>query len=536
MATGAALELANTITVGAEPITSILGTGISNGGALRNISGTNTWGGLITLAGATQINSDAGELILDVAAGNAIAGTADNLTFGGAGNITIKDPSNNTTASLAKIGTGILTLAASSTYSGVTSGSGGWIRATSSTNALGQGALSLGGGNLEIANDTGLALNRNTTLAASGTIRSDRLTSGAGVTHTLGTLGTLGIGVQTLTLETDATVTSGTAGLTFGAVTGTGAATFISNRSATANTLLTLGAITATNFGITVGGSGDTSITGIVGLGSGGLTKTGNGTLTLSAANTYTGTTRISAGTLSISATNNLGIASSAVLLGDALTEGTLSYTGTSVPFTRGFTIGAGGGQLDVTRSGTTLTVSGTGNITGTGLFTVGGLGNVTVSSTISGISGLTMAGSGTLTLSATNTFGGTTTVNSGVLRLGNASALSGSNAVTVAGGTLDNGGFSNSVASFTITGGVFSGTGTLTAGAYSLQGGTISANLGSGTLATLANTTLSGTSAASAVQLNAGTLTLSTTHLRMGTGRVTVAKAATRLLTVSGT
>ncbi|MFN7343607.1 MAG: hypothetical protein ACK5TA_09750, partial [bacterium] len=51
---GAALELSQTnavtpldITVGAEAL-SITGTGISNGGALRNHSGSNTYGGLIT--------------------------------------------------------------------------------------------------------------------------------------------------------------------------------------------------------------------------------------------------------------------------------------------------------------------------------------------------------------------------------------------------------------------------------------------------------------------------------------------------------
>ncbi|NBX29639.1 hypothetical protein EBR04_04185, partial [bacterium] len=173
VATGAALELANGITVGAEPITSLVGTGISSAGALRNVSGTNTWGGLITLGGATRINSDAGELVLDVASGNAIAGTNDNLTFGGAGNITIKDSINDGSATLTKDGAGVLTLAASNTYSGVTTVSAGTLRATTSTNAMGQGTLTLNGGNLELANDTGLNFGRNTTVSTSGTIFSE---------------------------------------------------------------------------------------------------------------------------------------------------------------------------------------------------------------------------------------------------------------------------------------------------------------------------------------------------------------------------
>ena len=42
------------------------GAGISSGGALRNISGNNSYAGLITLGSATRINSDSGTLTLDV--------------------------------------------------------------------------------------------------------------------------------------------------------------------------------------------------------------------------------------------------------------------------------------------------------------------------------------------------------------------------------------------------------------------------------------------------------------------------------------
>ena len=49
---GAALQIQGGITVGAEALT-LNGTGISDGGALRNISGTNTYGGLVTLTAPT---------------------------------------------------------------------------------------------------------------------------------------------------------------------------------------------------------------------------------------------------------------------------------------------------------------------------------------------------------------------------------------------------------------------------------------------------------------------------------------------------
>ena len=92
VATNAALELesASGITVGAEAL-SLDGTGVSNGGALRNVSGTNTWQGLITLAAAAEIQSDAGTLTLDPATGDAVTGTFA-LTVDGAGAVTVSDP------------------------------------------------------------------------------------------------------------------------------------------------------------------------------------------------------------------------------------------------------------------------------------------------------------------------------------------------------------------------------------------------------------------------------------------------------------
>jgi autotransporter-associated beta strand protein len=83
VASDAALELQGGITVGAEALT-LRGTGVGSAGALRNISGDNTYGGLLTLGAAARINSDAGNLSISNV--GTITGATFGLTVGGAGN------------------------------------------------------------------------------------------------------------------------------------------------------------------------------------------------------------------------------------------------------------------------------------------------------------------------------------------------------------------------------------------------------------------------------------------------------------------
>ena len=73
-------------------------------------------------------------------------------------------------------------------------------------------------------------------MSANTTVTSDRLATGAGVTHTLGTLS---IGAQTLTINRGSLATSGTGGITFGATTLTGNAIF----SPQSNSLLTVSTV-----------------------------------------------------------------------------------------------------------------------------------------------------------------------------------------------------------------------------------------------------------------------------------------------------
>ena len=118
VANGAALQVEGNIAVGALPLT-LKGLGVSSsGGALRNLSGNNTWSGTITTdTPGVRIGSDSGTLTLS---GSTAITSATNIgiTFGGGGNITVSGAIAIGSAGLTKDGTGILTLSNANTYSG----------------------------------------------------------------------------------------------------------------------------------------------------------------------------------------------------------------------------------------------------------------------------------------------------------------------------------------------------------------------------------------------------------------------------------
>ncbi len=123
---------------------------------------------------------------------------------------------------------------------------------------------------------------------------------------------TIGAGNGTMTLTNTAALSIGGSGISIasgaGAFTISGSTTLGAAQSWTNNStnLFTMGAVTNGANLLTIGGSGNTSASGVIGNGAGGLTKEGAGILTLNAANTFTGTTTVNAGELRWGITNAL--------------------------------------------------------------------------------------------------------------------------------------------------------------------------------------------------------------------------------------
>jgi autotransporter-associated beta strand protein len=137
IASGAVLDLNGQNYTTAEPLT-INGSGISNGGALKNSSSTAaTFAGLITLGSSSFIVATAGHISLTHT--GTITGATYDLTVDGSYNITIESIIGTSTGTITKNGTGILTLSGTNTYTGLTTVNNGILRLNNAS-ALGSTA------------------------------------------------------------------------------------------------------------------------------------------------------------------------------------------------------------------------------------------------------------------------------------------------------------------------------------------------------------------------------------------------------------
>ena len=176
--------------------------------------------------------------------------------------------------------------------------------------------------------------------------------------------------------------------------------------------------------------------------GTGGMAVNGGSgsQITLTGANTNTGTTTVSSGTLQVGSGGTTGTLSAGAVVNNAALvfnrsnalavtgaisgSGTLTQSGSGTTtltgnnsYTGATTISAGTMQVG---SGGTSGTLGTGAVTDNGTLVFNRSDDVTVSNAISGSGTLTTSGSGTLTLTANNTYAGATTISAGTLVLKN--------------------------------------------------------------------------------------------------------------------
>ncbi|HEY2881390.1 MAG TPA: autotransporter-associated beta strand repeat-containing protein, partial [Pirellulales bacterium] len=163
--------------------------------------------------------------------------------------------------------------------------------------------------------------------------------------------------------------------------------------------------------------------------GIGSLTQGGSGTLILANPNTFTGDTKITAGTLQLAKSL-------------ALQNSTLDHSGTATSFSFGTLTTATLGGLKGSQS-LALTNTAAANVT----LTVGKNGlSTTYSGVLSGGGSLAKIGTGTLILAGANSYIGATQINQGVLQLGASNRIADTSNLILGGGTLATAGFNETL------------------------------------------------------------------------------------------
>ncbi|SBS36322.1 Cadherin domain protein [Marinomonas spartinae] len=467
-----------TITVTNSDVTvsgAISGSGAltHTGGRALTLSGNNTFSGGLTLSGSGGVVvADGGNLgggAVTLSQGLTVTGSsialANNFVFNGgsitnANNVTISGDISGS-GSIEKAGAGTLLLSgAGNSWSGAATVSAGTLSGTTT---------SLTG---DIVNNAAVVFNQN----SSGTY--SKIISGTG------TFTKSGSGAVTLTGENTYTgntivsagelVLNNSNGMALAdtsavALTGTGKLSLSSNEtignlSGVSGTRVDLGANT-----LTVNQTNSSSFAGVMS-GTGGLIKTGAGTLALSGANTYTGDTTISSGEVFASGGSAIADNSAVTVAAGATFELSTSTSETIGSIAGAGSIAANGGTLTVGGDNTSTTFS--------GVFSAGSAG-----------AALAKVGSGTLTLSGNNTYSGNTTVSGGTLSL-TGSLTNTSEVIVNSGATLAGSGsvFSaNSTNTLTVNSGGFlapgvsginSGAGGLTVNGNLVLNGTLKADI----------------------------------------------------------
>jgi autotransporter-associated beta strand protein len=400
---------------------------VANGGVLRTtMIASEGVGGSVILNGGTVAALD--DLQVSVPVSIDGGGAFDTAGYNATVSSAIASPGNP--GQLIKSGVGTLTLSANNTYNGGTKLVAGTLSIANSANIGGSSSeIKFDGGTLRVTG-TGISnldshnVNWN---SFEGGIDVDSVGHTFAVNQTLGGSGTFtkhGAGTLILSSANNhgGTITAGgvlsvlddarlgTVSSPLGLAGGT--LRFTTGGSSTVNRITTLA--NSSTVDVSQASAVITMSQPIDGTGA--LTKAGPGTLILGAANTYTGATTISAGTMRIS--HPLALQKTTV----NLAGGTLDLNGVAA------SVGglAGSGNLDL--AGTVLTIGGSNE---NSTFS----GNLVSSS---GVASVEKVGTGTINLSGTNTYTGGTVLRGGALGITSSTNIGGSSSsITFDGGLL---------------------------------------------------------------------------------------------------
>lgn len=399
---GGALELHHVtdrfLAIGREALT-LNGTGIAGGGALRSVAGTTAYEGAITLGSASSITAAAGSITL----GGGINLAGHDLSLGGAGSINVN--------SIIR-GTGAVAIdGANVTFRDLNFYAGGTTLNSGQLNLDGVGRLGL--------NSNALTVNGGTLTFYGNFANPPNTLSSYTASSLSGTGGTI-VGLssgQTKILTIDGTATTTYAGNLSGnlrAEFNGGGTTTLTGAVSVTDAVIVTGAGTRVNFGAATGGVLNQKITSQIDVGTGAtiafshddtatlsyrisgdgsLIKLGTGHLTLNNLQGFTGAINVNSGTLEL--WSGFTLASSTMVT--VLTGARFIY-GNQLQLTQ--LAGASLGKDNIA-----LVSDATETFTGA----IGGGGRT-----------LTRSGNGTLTLSGLLSYSGLTTVNGGTLELTN--------------------------------------------------------------------------------------------------------------------
>ena len=497
---GGTAEAGNNATFGTGTLTLTSGTVSSDTINARSFSNAVTVNGNVTIGNATKNGALTFTNTINLGAATRQFTTASNATF--------SNTVSGASAGLTKAGTGRLTLSGTNTYGGTTtvndgtllftvpgslynSTSGSWTAAKITVASGATLALGVGGaGQFTSANvDTIKAIGTASTGFTNGSFLGlDTTVADFSYGSAIGNVGANSVGLKklgpnTLTLSGTNTYTGTTAvnagtllftvpsalynnttaswtAANITVLSGTTLALRVGGAGFTSGNVDTIKAIGTASTGFTNGSflgldttTGDFSYSTAIGNTNGGensvgLVKLGTNILTLSNANTFTGTTTISAGILSL--TNSLALQNSALNTTSSITGDATNGLRTTVTT---LTLGGLTGNKNFAASGGvfTSTTGGYGSVTALTLNPGTAVTNSYSGVIANGAAGMTLTktGLGTQILTGANTYTGTTAINAGTLTVNTQTgSLSASSAISMGGGTfnLDNVGASTAL------------------------------------------------------------------------------------------